>query len=482
MRIWPRSLFGRLLGSATLTTIAALAFAAFAIGHMLERFVTRGLDQQLDAQVLVLARAVRPDGSLDRARAISLPAFEEQGSGWGWRVDSPTKRWAHGAAFAAPPERQPPAPPPDRGEGAAAGLRPHPAEGRDERGDHVHLRRLVVPSGAGPVLVTAGGPRRIAIAHLREAMAPLLGSLALLGGALALATILQLRLGLRPLRRLLAELGEVRAGRLRQISTDQPAEIAPLAAELNALIEQSEAGLAHARRHVSNLAHGLKTPLAALGVRLTEPGRDPDGSLADMVAQIDDRVRHHLGRARAAAPGGTQRARAELAPAITDLTAALERIHAERPIRVACEVAADLVVAVDPQDLDEMAGNLLDNAWRHARSAIRIAAQAMSGLVELSIEDDGRCLSDVAIGEALMPGRRLDERGDGHGFGLSIAQELAELNGGALSLDRSPVLAGLRVALTLPSPRSPRRLDRRPMVGRPGAGIPKTLCLLLPSG
>ena len=206
-------------------------------------------------------------------------------------------------------------------------------------------------------------------------MVPLLASLALLSAALALAIVLQLRFGLRPLRRLRDDLGAVRASQRRHVPTDQPAEIAPLAAELNALIEQSEAGLARARRHVSNLAHGLKTPLAALSLRLAESGRDRDGSLGDMVAQIDGRVRHHLERARAAAPGGNRRVRTSLAPAVADLIAALERIHAERSISAAVDITPELAVAVDQQDLDEVVGNLLDNAWRHARSEVRVAAR-----------------------------------------------------------------------------------------------------------
>jgi signal transduction histidine kinase len=281
-------------------------------------------------------------------------------------------------------------------------------------------------------------------------MGPLLGSLALLGLGLALATLLQLRIGLRPLRALQAALADVRAGRARHVPLDQPDELAPLASELNALIDQNEAGLEHARRHVSNLAHGLKTPLAALGIKLAESGRDPDGSLSAMVAQIDGRVRHHLGRARAAAPGGP-RARASLARAVAELNHALERIHADRAVTVLVDVDTELVVAVDPQDLDEMAGNLLDNAWRHARSMIRVEGRQSGASVVLTVDDDGLGLTETEIAEAVTPGRRLDERGDGHGFGLSIAEELAELSGGKLTLLASPSMPGLRAALTLPA-------------------------------
>ena len=453
MRLLPRSLFGRLLGISALTTIAALAFAAFSISHVLERFVIRGLDQQLDAEVQMLARAVRLDGTLDQARIVNLPAFEAAGEGWGWRVESPKGQWAGGDAIDAQPvPTSPPLPPsPRHEERERERSGPHPGDGTATSGERVHFRQLSVPTSAGPAIVTASGPRRVALAPLREAMLPLLASLALLGAALALATVVQLRFGLRPLRSLRAALADVRAGRARHVPPDQPDELAPLAAELNALIDQNEKQLEHARRHVSNLAHGLKTPLAALTVKLAESGRDPDGSLGAMVAEIDDRVRHHLGRARAAAPGGGQRVRTPLAPAIADLIAVMRGVHAERAIEATADIAPELAVAADSQDVDEMLGNLLDNAWRHARSGVTITAAPTDTSIELAIEDDGPGLSEAAIEEAFVPGRRLDERGDGHGFGLSITQELAELNGGGLSLGRSALRGGLRAMLTLPA-------------------------------
>jgi signal transduction histidine kinase len=276
-------------------------------------------------------------------------------------------------------------------------------------------------------------------------------SLAVLGCALAAATLVQLRFGLQPLRALRRDVIAVREGRARHVPEDQPSEIAPLAIELNALIDQNEQGLAHARRHVANLAHGLKTPLAALNVRLAEPGRDADGSLGELVAQIDRRLRHHLGRARTAALGGNRRLLTDLAPAVSDLTLALGRIHADRSVSADVAIDRDLAVAIDPQDLDEMVGNLLDNAWRHARSQIRIEAARDGGMVRIVIGDDGPGLSADAIADALVPGRRLDERGEGHGFGLPIAQELAELNGGRLEMTTAHGLGGLGVTLTLPT-------------------------------
>lgn len=441
MTVWPRSLFGRLLAISTVSTAVALIVAALAIGHVLDRFVMRGFDDRLDAQIGVLARAVRPDGTLDPARAIDLPGFGEPDAEWTWRVDGPTGHWSSGTAKIVIPPL-----PPRRRDGDD---RPRPFEGRGPGGDRIHARTVAIETPAGPVTIVASGPRRIAEAPLREAMVPLLLSIALLGIVLALATLLQLKLGLRPLTGLKTSLAEVRGGLLRHVPTEQPVELQPLVTELNALIDQNEAGLAHARQHVANLAHGLKTPLASLSIRLAEGGADPDGSLADLVGTIDRHVRHHLGRARAATPGGAIRASTAIRPAIDALAAVLTRIHGDRPLATSVTVASDLAAAVDPQDLDEMIGNLFDNAWRHARAAIAITGEIDGNMVAVTIADDGPGLDDRAIAEALLPGRRLDERGDGHGFGLPIARELAELHGGRLTLARSAA-GGLAATLHLP--------------------------------
>ncbi len=468
LRLIPRSLFGRMLAIAALSTGFALLFAGITIGNVLERFVMRGLDERLDAQVAVLARAVRPDATLDRTRAVDLPEFGVPGSDWSWQVEGPAGRVDSGVTRSLPPstppapapalpvEALPPVPQPGRerphppGPGGPEDRQLHAGDTRNRSGERLHSRTMDITTPRGTVTITAIGPRRIVEKPLREAMIPLLGSLALLGVGLALATLLQLRFGLRPLRDLRTSLAAVRAGTERHVPADQPGELQPLVSELNALIDQNAAGLAHARQHVANLAHGLKTPLAALSLKLAEANADDD--VRDMVDQIDRRVRHHLGRARADATGGA-RTRTPIAPAVADLVAVLRRIHADRPIALDIAIPAGLAVAIDPQDLDEMIGNLLDNAWRHARGAIAVSAEAEGAFVSLAIADDGTGLGDTAIAQAMLPGQRLDEQGDGHGFGLSITRELAELNGGTIALGRSPALGGLLTRLDLPQHR-----------------------------
>jgi signal transduction histidine kinase len=446
MRIIPRSLFGRLLASAGLFIVIALVVAGLSIGQVLERFVMRGLDARLDSQITLLARVVQPDGTLNTQLVVDVPPYDKPGSGWAWQVRSPIQTLRSGSLGSAAmpdPLIQP------HNERRHRDGRTRPADGISRTGEAIHFRVLSVDTPKGPVTITAAGPREIAERPLRQALTPLLSSLAILGFVLIAAIFLQLQFGLRPLRGLQAALVAVRQGRVRHVPVDQPVELRGVVAELNALIDQNEAGLENARRHVANLAHGLKTPLAALQIKLAEGGHDPDGELARLAARMDASIRHHLARARAAAPGSPERQSTALRPHVVDLTETLARIHADRTIAVTIDVADDLIAACDPQDLDEMLGNLLDNGWRWAGAAIHVAAVSGGATIVLTIADDGPGLSDDARDVALVAGRRLDERGDGHGFGLSITRELAELYGGTLSLDCA-TQGGLAAILTLP--------------------------------
>lgn len=452
MRLLPRSLTGRLLATAGVAIAAALLLAGVAIGHILERFVMQGLDQRLDAQIAVVARSVKADGSLDPALAVDVPPFDRPGSGWAWEVIGPDRTLR--SASLGPADL--PLPPDD---GRIADeerhhrrpwedlARPRPLDGVDAAGEPIHYRIASLMTLRGPVRIVAAGPRSIVARPWLAAMAPLLASLLLLGVFLALALVVQLRIGLRPLNRLTRLLGEVREGRLRHVDVDEPTELLPLVEELNALIDSNERALSQARGHVANLAHGLKTPLATLRLDLDNPRVDPDGRLGAQVERMEGQIRHHLGRARAAESGGATRS-IPLRPRLEDLANAIARIHADRAVETRMDVPPSLSVRCDPQDLDELLGNLLDNGWRWARSTLRIVGRETDRHVRITIADDGPGMTEDELRE-VTKGRRLDERQGGHGFGLSISRELAELHGGSLQLTRSD-LGGLEARIDLP--------------------------------
>jgi signal transduction histidine kinase len=452
------SLSRRLLTAAGAFIAVALVIATVLIGFVLHRFVQGQIDQRLDTQIVFLSSMLRVDdgGRISLAGNADGPPFERMRHGWYWQVTGPnnTVRSASlaGADLDNPAlreidERRPP--PPKKGPDARE-ERPRPADGIGPDDEHLHYRLKSVKIGAIDVMIVASAPRRAVLGPLREAMTTLGISLALLGLALVLAIVLQIRLGLRPLERLRQALTDVRTGRSERVPSRQPQEIRPVVDELNALLDQNAAHLERARRHVANLAHGLKTPLATLAIATSgDSPRDPI-MLRQLVAQMERRIRHHLGRARMAALNGPVRARTELAPRLRDLGDVLGKIHSDRSMAFVLDVPADLAAACEPQDFDEMAGNLLDNAFMWARSSVKVSASRNDATVQILVDDDGPGLAPAQREQVLRPGRRLDEAAPGFGFGLSIVSELAELYGGGIALGEAP-LGGLRATLSLPA-------------------------------
>jgi len=265
------------------------------------------------------------------------------------------------------------------------------------------------------------------------------------------AVFLQVRIGLQPLRKVEASLARIRSGAAQRLEGNFPAEIAPLAAELNSLIEHSAEVVGRARTHVANLAHFLKTPLTVL---VTESEAHP-GPLAESVKRqvgvMRRQVDHYLSRARAAGAVNALGNRTQVSPVLEDLARVLTRIHAERGIKIVVNCPETLYFRGERQDLEEMAGNLMDNACKWAKGLVAVEAERLEGRVfRLSVEDDGPGLAPEDRNRVMSRGERLDESVPGSGLGLSIVRDIAKLYGGALSLEKAR-LGGLQTSLTLPA-------------------------------
>jgi len=276
-------------------------------------------------------------------------------------------------------------------------------------------------------------------------------SFLVLGLGLVAAVVLQVRIGLRPLRRVSEALSRIRDGKARRLEGDFPAEIAPLASELNSLIEHSAEVVGRARTHVSNLAHYLKTPLTVLS---SEAAAQP-GPLADAVLRqvsvMRRQVDHYLARARAAGAVDALGNRTLVGPVLADLERTLNRIHSARGLRIEVDCPSNLYFRGERQDLEEMTGNLIDNACKWAESRVIVTARKGSAQFDLIVEDDGAGLTEeerALVGER---GERLDESVPGSGLGLSIVRDIAKLYGGSFELGHSETLDGLKAKLTLPS-------------------------------
>ena len=273
---------------------------------------------------------------------------------------------------------------------------------------------------------------------------------ALFAGFVA-AVFLQVRIGLQPLRRVRESLARIRSGEAPRLEGHFPKEIAPLAVELNSLIEHSAEVVGRARTHVSNLAHQLKTPLTVLA---TEAEANP-GPFADTVRRqvtaMRRQVDHYLTRARTAGAVNVLGNRTRVGPVLEDLARVLRRIHAERGIAIAVTCPPDLCFRGERQDLEEMAGNLIDNACKWAHGRVEVAAGREPGAsLRIVVEDDGPGLGAGDRARVMERGERLDESVPGSGLGLSIVRDIAKLYGGGLELGRAG-MGGLSAVLTLPA-------------------------------
>ena len=331
------------------------------------------------------------------------------------------------------------------------------ADGPDNQQLRVLARRISFPISATPdpgdsrayTFMVAGDLSSVDN-EVEEFNETLIQSFAVLLLGLILAIFIQVRVGLMPLRRMGEALARIRSGTARRLEGKFPAEIAPLAAELNSLIEHSAEVVGRARTHVSNLAHYLKTPLTVLaGEAEAAPG-----PLAEAVkGQVDvmrRQVDHYLTRARAAGSLDVLGNSALLAPVLGDLARVLSRIHEARGIEIVVDCPPALAFQGDRQDLEEMAGNLMDNACKWAGSRVSAKARAMGARLELCVEDDGPGLAPADRLRVLERGERLDESVPGSGLGLSIVRDISKLYGGGLELGKSQ-LGGLKAVLELPA-------------------------------
>ena len=308
------------------------------------------------------------------------------------------------------------------------------------------------------LFVVAGGAMMVVInhhAHYAQVVhhlfshAPLVTLVAVFCLALGL---LYVRRGLSPVGQLRERLAEVHRGRAPRVTGRYPAEIQPLVDDLNALLEHQERTVQRAVAKAGDLAHGLKTPLALLASEAERAAAGGHTDVAAAITQQVDRMRrqidHHLAHARAAASGATPGVRTLVAKSAEGLVRTLQQLHAARSIHIDIDIAADHAVRVAREDLDEMLGNLLDNACKWGRARARISSSVSGDRVLITVEDDGAGLAAALRERVLQRGVRADEAAPGSGIGLAIVRDLAEVYGGRITLDASP-LGGLRANLEL---------------------------------
>ncbi len=286
--------------------------------------------------------------------------------------------------------------------------------------------------------------------QIRELRSTLVRSFAALGAGLLILAALQAIYGLWPLRRVRREVIAIRSGTQTRIAQDFPREVEPLVDEINELLSHSEAQAEEARRHAGNLAHALKTPLTVITNAATANSPDLDDTVIREAAAMRRQVDHHLARARAIGRRASAQARTCVWDSIKAVERAVSALYAEATVDITGDKGVE--VRVERQDLDEMLGNLIENAAKYGGGRVFVTVEpAVGGKVSIQIEDDGPGIPARQRDLLFKRGKRLDTTGKpGTGLGLAIVRDVAEIYSGTVSLAESEDLGGLLVTLTLP--------------------------------
>ncbi len=452
------SLVRRLVLSTAIWAVSLLVLGALSLTWLYRESVYHNLDDPLDGVIGALIAFVEPqkDGSVTMPRYPADPRYETVFSGRYWVIAQRKEKGGLKALARSRSLYDTHLPLPDRvfqRLEQKPGLRLHFIE-EGPLGEPLRLaaQSVFLPEHKGLVIFIAAANRENADRRIRNFSLLTAWLLAFFTLGLIFAVIFQVRLGLAPLFRLRKAVAEVREGREDMVKGHYPHEIEPLAQELNALMHHTRDVVERARTHVGNLAHALKTPLSVLMYEASQK----TGDFSDLVRRQTDlmtrQTEHHLRRARAAASSVSLGQRTPLAPVFEDLNRTMKKIYRDSVIDVTTSFPPGMMFLGERHDLEEMIGNLLENAYKWARTTIHAEAQPCAHNPSqwcFYLDDDGPGLDKDQRRQVLQRGTRLDETVPGSGLGLAIIADLARSYKGSLSLERSP-LGGLRVLLTLP--------------------------------
>jgi signal transduction histidine kinase len=445
------SLTRRIVGVAAIWILVLLSVGAFALDRVLTSAITSNFDDQLDYVLtsLIASSEIGPEGEVLLNRPPADQRFLEPYSGLYFQI----------TAEGANPADAPPA--------LAFASRSLWDRRLQVRGEHRDFEAHAYnseefPSEAMRVVEQdarlPGSPRRwrFQVASNREAIEDqinvlrrtMLRSFAILGVGLLVLAGLQAIYGLWPLRRVRKAIASIRSGAKSRIEERFPLEIQPLIEELNALLAHNEKQAEEARRHAGNLAHALKTPLTVVTNAATAQAPDLADTVCREATTMRRQVDHHLARARAIGRRSSTQARADVWSSLEAVERAVSRLYENVTVDLAGD--KDAAVRVERQDLDEMAGNLIENAAKYGGGRVFVTVRNTPDCVEIEVEDDGAGIPPAMRASIFDRGARLDSNKPGTGLGLAIVRDVAEIYGGSIELEESEDLGGLLARLKLP--------------------------------
>ncbi len=451
-----RSIASRLFLSAAFWSTLILAFAGLGLSALNAHWTEANFDDQLGVylKALVANVAIPSEEAKPAAPTAVAPQFELAFSGWYWQITrldvNPPEIRASKSLFATQLPRL-----------VAAGVDHGAILSGYVIGPGGHelrmIQRQIDAGDEGRYLVQVAANADVIKAQEKGFEWALAATFLTLALALIGSTALAVRFGLRPLRVLQEGVAAIRRGEAERVAGEFPQDVAPLALEVNQLLDANREIVERARTQVGNLAHALKTPLSVLINEADSKSESLPEKVREQAEIMRRQVAFYLDRARAAARARTIGAATEVRPVVEALVRTFETLHADRGLLFDVDLQDGLRFRGEAQDLTDLIGNLLDNAGKWARERVSIHASRVAGAAQdagpflvAEIDDDGPGLDPGARAAALQRGKKLDELRPGSGLGLSIVADLAAIYGGSLQLDEGP-LGGLRAILRLPS-------------------------------
>jgi len=438
------SLTRRMIVVAGLWIFVLLLGGGVALDRVLSNAVTRNFDAQLQyvLTAMIASAEIGPDNEVRFNRPLGDQRFLEPYSGLYWQVsgmghDPFRSRSLWDRALLV--------------KGGHHDIETHVYDSKEFPNESLRvLERDATLPGSDVVW-------RFQVAQSREALddqiatlrRTLVRSFVILGLGLIVMAALQVIFGLWPLHKVRRAIAAVRSGAASRVEAHLPSEIAPMVQELNDLLAHNEKQAEEARRHAGNLAHALKTPLTVIMNEATAQSPDLAATVIREATTMRRQVDHHLARARAVGRRGNAQSRALVWDSLTAVERAVGRLYPH--VTIDLDGIRDTEVHVERQDLDEMLGNLIENAAKYGGGRVFVTVSRQAGFVEIMVEDDGRGIPEAEREAIFERGARLDTGKPGTGLGLAIVRDVAEIYGGTVGLEESEDLGGLLARLRLPS-------------------------------
>ena len=443
------SLSGRMIFIAAAWISLLLLIGGAALDRVLVNTVTKNFDDQLEyvLNAMIATAEIGPDGEVRMSRALGDQRFLEPNSGLYWQIsgknvpdfpsyslwDRTLNPYLNNSSF---------------------DIHIRESSEFEEATLRIVEQSTLLPDSDVEWKFIVAESRSGLDAQIAELRTTLIISFLLLALGLIILAALQTLYGLWPLRYVRKALAEMRSGQKSRVTAQLPVEVMPMVSELNALLDYNEKQAEEARRHAGNLAHALKTPLTVIMNSATAKSDNLDEIVVREAKTMRRQVDHHLARARAVGRRVHNQGRTKIWDSLESVERAVSRLYTH--VRLDMTGDRDLEASVERQDLDEILGNLIENAAKYGGGSVFITIIDSEKFAEVEVEDDGNGIPENEREKIFDRGARLDTGKPGTGLGLAIVRDVVEIYGGTVALEESEDMGGLLVRLKLPKPQKAR--------------------------